>query len=168
MTATSKNSTPGENKFEEYIRSCTIIPWKTIVVGIDNTYVSAIVFERALKLAASSCSKLYVLHVIPTSLPYSSKSEIAIEEGMYEFMLKEAEDMFNSIKKRFAEMKIDGETVLLEGDPAEELIRFIKEKNIELVILGSKEKMHTPVYLGSVSKKVSEQATCSVLIERIT
>lgn len=166
--STSKENPPSQEKtFDEFIESCIITPWKTIAVCVDNSYVSAMVFERALKLAEFSCSRLHVLHVIPVNLPYAQKSEIAIEPGISEYMRQESEDMFRSIRKRLEERRVSGETVLLEGDPAEEILTFIRENKIELVILGSKEKLHTNVFLGSVSSRVSEEASSSVLIERI-
>jgi nucleotide-binding universal stress UspA family protein len=125
------------------------------------------VFERALRLSEISCAKLYVLHVIPESLPYAPKSSIAMDPGISEYMRQESEETFKSVKKRLEEKNISGETVLLEGEPAEEILSFIKENKIELVILGSREKLQTKDFLGSVSRRVAGEACSSVLIERI-
>ena len=157
-----------ESTFEEYVKTCTLSTWKGIAVGVDSTYASAIVFERALELAASTCSKLYVLHVVPTILPFAEKSNIAIDPGIEDVMFKETQELFDSIKKRMKERNVEGETILLEGDPATEILNFIKENKIGLMVLGSKERPKSPYYLGSVSKKVSEECSCSVLVERIS
>ncbi|GGH75666.1 nucleotide-binding universal stress UspA family protein [Pullulanibacillus pueri] len=56
-------------------------------------------------------------------------------------------------------------TLLLEGDPGEEIVRYAKEKEFDLIILGNRglNKLQE-VFLGSVSHYVAQHATCPVLI----
>jgi nucleotide-binding universal stress UspA family protein len=143
-----------------------ISPYKKIIVGVDRPLVSAMILTRALELAKTFNSKLYIVHVLSTKLPYQTKSKIAIEPEFYDVQWESSKEMLDYAKKLAAEARINAETVLLEGDPAEEILRFIKEKGINLVVMGSKDKVGSLKNLGSVSTKVATEAKCSVLIER--
>ena len=70
--------------------------------------------------------------------------------------------------KRCDENGISASYNILQGNVASEILNFAKKKRISLIIMGSKglhgiEKIMT---LGSVSRKVSEQAKCPVLLVR--
>jgi nucleotide-binding universal stress UspA family protein len=166
MPETKRAPAAAKTPFEEYIERCEISPYKKIMVGVDRPLVSAMILMRALELAKTFCSKLYIVHVLSTKLPYQTKSKIAIEPEFYEVQWEFSRDILQYAKKAAAEVHIDTETVLLEGDPVEEILNFIKEKGINLVVMGSKDKVGSLKNLGSVSARVATEAKCSVLIER--
>lgn len=59
------------------------------------------------------------------------------------------------------------ETVCAAGHAAEQIIKLVAERNIDLVLLGSHGKgMIQRLLVGSTSSKVLNQAACSVLIAR--
>jgi nucleotide-binding universal stress UspA family protein len=166
MLETKKVPKVTKTSFEEHIEGYVISPYKKIIVGVDRPLVSAMILTRALELAKTFNSKLYIVHVLSTKLPYQTKSKIAIEPEFYDVQWESSKEMLDYAKKLAAEARINAETVLLEGDPAEEILRFIKEKGINLVVMGSKDKVGSLKNLGSVSTKVATEAKCSVLIER--
>lgn len=155
-----------KTSFEEHIEKCVISPYKKIMVGVDQPLVSAMILTRALELAKTFCSKLYIVHVLSTKLPYQTKSRIAIEPEFYEIQWESSREILEYAKRAAAEANIDAETVLLEGDPAEEILSFIEENGINLVVMGSKDKVGSLKNMGSVSTRVATEAKCSVLIER--
>jgi nucleotide-binding universal stress UspA family protein len=166
MPETKEPHKAAKSPFEEYIKSCRISPYKKIMVGLDSPLVSAIILMRALALAKIFCSRLYIVHVLSTKLPYQTKSKIAIEPEYYDVQMKDSKEILDHAKRAAIEAHVDAETVMLEGDPAEEILRFIKEKGINLAIMGSKDKVGSLKNLGSVSARVATEAKCSVLIER--
>jgi nucleotide-binding universal stress UspA family protein len=143
----------------------TVSEYKVIAVAIDNSYSAAKVLRRAL-LLAKSCSMLYIVHVLQTTLPYGEKSTITIDPSYYEILQKESMELFVTAEKNIENTDVNFETLLLEGDPAEEILKFISKKGVELMILGSKDKLGSTKNLGSVSSKIAVNAKCSVLIER--
>lgn len=162
-----KGSHIHKERFDDYTKGVTPPPYKTMAVGIDHSFTSAMVLERALKLAKIFNSYLIVIHVDPTLLPYETKQGPAIDPSYMEFIKAADADVIESAKKKLAAAGIKGEVIELEGEPAEEILGVMNEKEVDLVVVGSKEKTGTLVYLGSVSKAISEKAKCSVLIERV-
>ena len=142
-----------------------VTDYKRVAVAIDNSYKAAKVLRRAL-LMSKNCSILYIIHVMQTMLPYAMKSTISMEPEYKDILQNESTALFEVAKKKADEAKLNYETVLLEGDPAEEMLKFLKENKIELIIVGSKDKIGSAKNLGSVSSKIAAEATCSALIER--
>lgn len=59
------------------------------------------------------------------------------------------------------------ETVLLKGSPAREIIRLAKERDTDLIVIGSCGRTESKRFaLGSVSQKIANEAACSVRIVR--
>jgi nucleotide-binding universal stress UspA family protein len=59
------------------------------------------------------------------------------------------------------------ETLSLKGSPAREIIRLAKEREIDLIIIGSHGRTESRRFaLGSVSQKIANEAACSVRIVR--
>jgi len=65
------------------------------------------------------------------------------------------------------EQGVKGETLILEGTPADVIVDYAKNKGFDLIVIGSKGKDATERTLfGSVTQKVAVNATQSVLIVR--
>lgn len=155
-----------EVRFEEYLQKCALPQYGKIAVAIDHSMRSAVALRRAISLAKAFCSKLYVIHVIPTKLPFAKRAYVAPPPEIYEIQYEHAKDVLSSASKAAKDEGIEAESVLLEGDPAEEIIRFVKENGIDLIVVSSKEKEGSLKHLGSVSGKIAEEVKSSVLIER--
>ena len=54
------------------------------------------------------------------------------------------------------------------GQPAEQILRFVKNNEIDMIVMGSHrlKGLSKIKALGSVTRKVSESAECPVLIVR--
>src|SRR5262249_31325737 len=58
--------------------------------------------------------------------------------------------------------------LMVEGDPADEILRFADEIGADLIVMGSHGRTGVMrVLMGSVSRKVLDRAKCPVLIVRI-
>jgi len=59
------------------------------------------------------------------------------------------------------------DTVLLLGNPSEEILNFSKKKKVDFIVVGSLGKgTLSRVLLGSVSTSISQRADCTVIIIR--
>lgn len=71
------------------------------------------------------------------------------------------------LENRLAGPFTDRPPILLEGDPAEHILRTIQAEAIDLVILGGRRLTSTSrLLLGSTSQKVLAHAPCSILLVR--
>lgn len=137
-----------------------------IVVPFDGSDLSKKAVEAAIILAKQDEKiELDILTVmnIPPSLylsvhPYGVGN---VREG-YESAAKE---QLQQVEESLKPLSNKTQTVLLEGNPAHAIVEYIKEKQADFVVMGSRglsglEEM----FLGSVSHYVVQKSPCPVLI----
>lgn len=58
--------------------------------------------------------------------------------------------------------------VLLEGDPATQLVQFVREQRMNMVVMGTHGRSGLDrLLMGSVAEKVLREAPCSVLVVKM-
>jgi nucleotide-binding universal stress UspA family protein len=58
--------------------------------------------------------------------------------------------------------------VFLEGDPAEEIVRYASEAGMDLIVMGTHGRSGLErLLMGSVAEKVMRDAACSVLVVKL-
>jgi nucleotide-binding universal stress UspA family protein len=58
--------------------------------------------------------------------------------------------------------------VLLEGDPATEIVKYTRDAGIDLVVMGTHGRTGVErLLMGSVAEKVMREASCSVLVVKL-
>ncbi len=60
----------------------------------------------------------------------------------------------------------DVKCVVKEGHPAEEILKTAEEEGADLIVMGSRGKRLHNLFMGSVSREVSNKADTSVLLVR--
>ena len=65
----------------------------------------------------------------------------------------------------FKSKGLEFELLFQPGDPVDVILSSTKEKNIDLLIIGAlKKENFLKYYLGSIARKITRQASCSVLL----
>ncbi len=143
---------------------------KQILVAIDGSPLSDKAAEEAVRMAAGNPSqfksKIYAMLVLPNA-PRSTFTDFVPTPPITES--KEWEELrqriFYVIEKDAREANIPLEIKIAYGDPADELINFADNENIDVIVIGSSGKGFLKrKLLGSVSLKVVKLAKCSVYI----
>ena len=82
---------------------------------------------------------------------------------------REAELVFDITNAPLAQQRLNvRQQLVVEGDPAAEILRFADESGADLIVMGSHGRTGVlRILMGSVSHKVLDQAKCPVLIVRI-
>lgn len=120
-------------------------------------------------LARRFDAALYILHVLPPVVnPVLTEAEWMPPEEV------PRDTMLMQIKERMQDRYSDSDTrgvapqyVVLDGHVSTEILAFLEERQIDLVVLGSYGLSGMGLVLfGSVTKRVSQKATCSVIIVR--
>lgn len=58
--------------------------------------------------------------------------------------------------------------VFLEGDPAEEIVRYSRDAGIDLIVMGTHGRTGVErLLMGSVAERVLRDASCSVLVVKL-
>lgn len=144
---------------------------KKILIATDGSSNSRKALAFAVEIASRFDSQLYVLHVVPNMeipvevLEYLSAEDI--EDPPASFYLEKIGQKI--IQQSENECKLTGcdnvHTVVLRGDPADTIIAFAKNEQMDIIILGSRGfRGLKGRLLGSVSRKVSHDTECSCLI----
>lgn len=123
----------------------TVKPFKRIGIGVAfSPNMKANLFEAA-RLSLFFGSKLYLIHV-----------------GQHDDQ-KLAE--LQSILSFFKDDGIDYEVVFKTGNPVDVILSTADSKKIDLLILGAVQREgFFKYYIGSIARKITRQANCSVLL----
>jgi len=145
---------------------------KKIIVAIDGSPQSDKAAEEAVRLASISGakikSKLYAVMVLP-NMKTPSFTDFFPDKPATEMpgWQEKRDRLFYVVEKVAAEAAVDLESMVMYGDPAEELMLLAEEKNCDVIVVGSSGKGRMKrTLLGSVSTKISLHAHCSVYIVR--
>ena len=133
---------------------------KRIIIPIDNTEQS----KNAVKNGAYLAKLLGIeAKIVTVNDTYHFISSVVIEEKLK----KEAEAFLDKFKKIGEEFKINLETQLLVGKPAEEIVKIAKEDDLIVMAYHDKTKGVEKILDKSVTKDVIRSAPCSVLVVKI-
>jgi nucleotide-binding universal stress UspA family protein len=149
---------------------------KKILVPIDGSKYSVKALTRAMELAHNLDSEIFLFSVVylnyispPGMLGLTKiKSEKEIIKKWTESVMIDSEKRLKIAIKRCKEKGISASYNITCGNVANEILNFVKRKNISLIVIGSHGlhgigKLKT---LGSTSRKISELAKCPVLLVR--
>ena len=78
---------------------------------------------------------------------------------------RKARTILNYYKKALEDKGLTGVTTIIKrGHPAEEILKTSREEKADLIIVGSRGKRTTHLFMGSVSREVANNAEIPVLI----
>lgn len=81
---------------------------------------------------------------------------------------EQSEDKIKALKiilNTFKKDNLKFEVVFKSGDPVDAILNASKEKNIDLLIIGAaKREKFLTYYVGSIARKITRQAKCSLLL----
>jgi nucleotide-binding universal stress UspA family protein len=147
-----------------------------ILLPHDGTEISDKALEKSKEFAKAFNAELYILHIIehipiPPSLilgnerQWIAESRRSIAKKLKEGWLKMAKEKINPVlEKENIKFKITASTD--EQPLSEQILKFASDNKVNLIIVGSKRlnKISKIKALGSVSRKISENADCPVMI----
>lgn len=124
-------------------------------------------------LLANPCpgrdDEIFIVHVFP--LPPCPESYADLfslpSDATDERVKKAAKPIFEKTVALLSTAGSRLHEVLLVGNPAEEIVQFASNMNVDLIVVGTRGRSAAKeLYLGSVSSAVAHRALCSVLIAR--
>jgi len=143
---------------------------KKILVATDGSDHAKKAIDYACDLALKYDAEVYLLYVIYKSgVPKSLLKVIEahrIEKTPEHAILREIGDRIIKMAERECREKgvKNFQSSIIEGDPAQAIIEFAREKGVDMIVMGSRGLGNLEgVFLGSVSHKVCNLAHCTCL-----
>ncbi len=143
-----------------------MIRLETILVPIDFSAHANQALKYACALAVKFHAHLHLLNVVQplaVDIPYAGAMsdellhpETSAKEQLDQIEVPQADDV-NGIERE-----------VRSGPPFVEIVRYAKEKSIDLIVMGTHGRSGlTHALLGSVAEKVVRKASCPVLTVRL-
>jgi nucleotide-binding universal stress UspA family protein len=138
-----------------------------ILVAIDNSPSAERALRQAIDLSKKYGAKLIIVHVILRRLYAVTPSEAGVLASTV--FVKEMETEGKIVISKAEEMLegagVDHDCKLLQGVPADEIVKIAQEEGVDLIVIGSRGLTEVRAFLlGSVSDRVSHRTKSPVLI----
>jgi universal stress protein A len=119
-------------------------------------------------MAEKYAADMTVIHVLPPPInPMLADTGWIMPEEPQESLVRQIEEKMAQEYGNRMNGRVEYRLVVLDGHASTELIKFIEENSIDVVVLGAYGLSGMGlVIFGSVAKRVAHKAPCSVMIVR--
>jgi nucleotide-binding universal stress UspA family protein len=133
-----------------------------VLCAVDFSEPSSRAVDYAASIAAAAGARLLLAH----ALEWSEETEIDPRSGRSFLPSSEDDAVIRLNEMVTQEMHVRGDPELLVGygTPAEEILRFVQDRHVDLVVLGVRRR--NPIDLavfGSTTQRLVRDAACAVL-----
>jgi len=136
--------------------------FKKILVATDGSEKNKAAVEEAMRIGRICGSEVFAVYVMDQS-PLESASVDVVVGDTWAVIQQEAKATLDRTSAMAGGVNL--KTITLEGKPADGIIRFAKENEIDLIVIGTRGKRGIErLLLGSVAEQVIRSAPCKVLV----
>jgi nucleotide-binding universal stress UspA family protein len=133
-----------------------------ILLSTDGTIASEQAESHAIELAAAHGAVLHVLYVVDEDVvtSYSGDEYVDEAEGPEHGLEELGRDTIDEIRSRAGERGVDVVEALQHGQPAERIVAYGDERDVDLLVLGTRRRpAKYRALLGSVTDRVLRLTT---------
>ncbi len=135
--------------------------FKNILVPIDGSIYSEKSLEHASVFVDAFGSSLILIYVVEKSIPIN----LLDRKEYLEILRKFGTNVLERANKKLLKKGINAKILLKEGNIVNEIEKTVKKEKCDLIVVGNKGLGSVSrLILGSVSNKISQSSSCSVLI----
>lgn len=147
-----------------------MIQLSNILMPTDFSEVSLVSVKYARSLAEQYEATLHCIHVVDESYQYwAGLGPEGVPAGpSYEDLIRQSREyMREFIDRQLSGMSVPVVTDILAGRPFMEIIRYAREKSIDMIVIATHGRSAIQqVLLGGTTEKVVRKAPCPVLTVR--
>jgi nucleotide-binding universal stress UspA family protein len=144
----------------------SMLPIKKIISPTDFSEPSYAGVKAANELAAQFSAEMILVHVVPPAHPFPpTRLQGDFEVLEYsERLIAASRESLDQVAKKMIAAKTPSLTLILEGDPADEIVNLASSETADLIVIASHgwTGWHRFIF-GSVAEKVVRFAPCPVL-----
>jgi len=137
-----------------------------ILLPTDGSESMDAVVDHTVDIAARRDATVHALYVV------DDRSFLTLQEGMksdvVDGLRKEGETATTEVASRLEREGVTVRTAIRKGNPADEVLDYVEEAGIDLVVMGTHGADYERNMLGSVSQKVVTMSDVPVLTVNIT
>lgn len=144
---------------------------RRILHPTDFSRASRAAFQKAMELARSSRAELALVHVRTPIVPMVGDGYISpkVYEDIERTARASGQKQLDKLVAQARKAGVRARSILLEGTPAEQIVRAARGKRADLVVIGTHGRTgFARFFLGSVAARVVSSASCPVLTVRGT
>ena len=135
--------------------------YETILVTLDGTPTDRAIIEHVKELARLAHSRLVLLHVADGWAARMYGRDAVSPE------IAEDKAYLESVRAEFQSAGIPAQAELAFGEPAEEIIKWVREKGCDLVAMSTHgHRLLSDVFRGATATKVRHSISVPVLLLR--
>ena len=137
--------------------------YRTILVALENSRTDETILTHIEPLARLTEAKLLFVHVadgwVARTMDHLNLAESA--------EMREDRAYLESVRARFASLGLASDTVLLTGEPADEIVKLADERQVDLIAMSTHgHRFLADLILGSTVHKVRHVVDVPVLLVR--
>ena len=135
--------------------------YKTILVTLDGTATDRAIIEHIKELAKLAHSRLVLLHVADGWAARTYGRDAVSPE------ISEDTAYLETVRAEFQAAGITAEAELAYGEPAEQIIKWVKQKGCDLVAMSTHgHRLLADIFLGATATRVRHNISAPVLLLR--
>lgn len=135
--------------------------FKKILVPLDGSKYSKKALQRACEMVHAFDSQIILLYVVEKSIPVN----LLDRKEYLQLLRKYGKKILSDADEILSKNGISGKFLIKEGNIVNEIDKVIKEEKCNLVVVGNKGLGTVARFLlGSVSNKLSQSSSCSIMI----
>ncbi len=135
--------------------------YKTILVTVDGTPTDRAIIDHVKQLAKLSGGRVVLLHVADGWAARTYGRDAVSRE------IAEDTDYLKKVRSEFEASGISADAELAYGDPAKEIIRWVKQKGCDLVAMSTHgHRFFADLFLGTTANRVQHNVSVPVLLLR--
>jgi nucleotide-binding universal stress UspA family protein len=133
-----------------------------ILVATDGSDRNRAAVSEAVRIGRACGATVHAVYVAD-SRAFESANAGGVAGDAWAMMQSEAAAALAHVRSLGTGVNV--ETVILDGKPAFEIVRYAKEQDIDLIVIGTQGKQGIERFLlGSVAESVIRSAPCRVLV----
>ena len=133
-----------------------------ILIASDGSERNLAAVEEALRIGRACGAPVHAVYVADISALESASADVVIRDT-WELVQREGEKALARIRDSAEGVQL--ETVVLEGKPAAEIVKYAKDQGMDLIVIGTQGKQGIErILLGSVAESVIRATPCKILV----